>query len=393
VIFTSQRDLNHALSVFSFFHPGRKHGAARASRSNLLNSVLFMLVIGFTLWVWTIPSAGQLADSDAALAPDLAAAKQGDLGAQLKVAKAFNETRHNYSEALKWFEAASKQNSLEATAWLGSLYLYGHGVAQDLPRALSLIQSAVDSENPVGLRFMGAAYEEGLGVTRDYAKALSFYSKAAAQQDAGSFDRIGNLYLRGLGVSKSRPQALEAFLKGAKLGDSWAQLHAGQMEEGNRSGTGLSETGRSDATSLVNQGSPRAIGKTSSTTPPDYAAALQWYTASAAQGNRVAAFKAGKMFEEGRGTTQNLEKAVEYYRQSAKRQYAAAQVALGRAYEFGAGAPENLVYAYVLYSLASNQNDAGAIESLRSLRAKLTPSQSSEAGALLTKIEERKNLQ
>ncbi|MGA7850817.1 MAG: SEL1-like repeat protein [Terriglobales bacterium] len=358
----------------------------RSALANLRPVVIFLIVIILLL---PLSINGQIATSDKLGDNDLAAAEQGNVEAQLRVAKLYNDARRNYGLAFKWFEAASKQGSLEATAWLGSLYLYGHGVAQDAARGASLIQKAAGGDNPVGQRFLGMMYQDGVGVLRDYSKAFSFYSKAAAQQDAPSFDRIGSLYLHGLGVGKNRDRAFEAFTKGANLGDSWAQLHVGQMEENHRE----SETITSDDALSANETSLLRSGKPWSKTPPDYVAALKWYADSAAQGNRVAAYKAGKMFEAGRGTAQNSDKALDYYRQSANRRYPPAQTALGKAYEFGVGVHPNLVYAYVLYSLAADQNDSDGIESLRRLRPKLTPSQTDEANAVLKTVEERRILQ
>jgi TPR repeat protein len=356
----------------------------RSALANLRPAVIFLSVIIILLLPLSIN--GQITTSDKLSDSDLAAAGQGDVEAQLRVAKAYNDVRRNYGLAFKWFEAASKQGSLEATAWLGSLYLHGHGVAQDAGRGTSLIQKAADGDNPVGQRFLGTMYQDGFGVLRDYSKALSFYSKAAAQQDAPSFDRIGSLYLRGLGVGRDRERAFEAFTRGANLGDSWAQLHVGQMEENH----GESETITSDDALSANGSGLLRSTKPWSKNPPDYVAALKWYTESAAQGNRVAAYKAGEMFEAGRGTTQNPDKALDYYRQSADRRYPPAQTALGKAYEFGVSVHPNLVYAYVLYSLAADQNDSDGIESLRRLRPKLTPSQADEANAVLRTVEERR---
>jgi TPR repeat protein len=135
---------------------------------------------------------------------------------QLRLAKAYNEgavvngaviVRQNRAKALKWFQAASAQGSAEASAWLGSLYLLGHGVPQDLTRASALIQSAVAGGDPVGLVWAGFLYETGEGVARDYQKAAAYYSEAVAKSEIHAFDRLGSLYLRG---AEAEPQSTSA---------------------------------------------------------------------------------------------------------------------------------------------------------------------------------------
>jgi hypothetical protein len=68
---------------------------------------------------------------------DLEAAKDGSVDAELKVGRAFSEEimtarpeesvylRPNRREAFKWFSGASRGGSVEASAWVGSYYLFG----------------------------------------------------------------------------------------------------------------------------------------------------------------------------------------------------------------------------------------------------------------------------
>lgn len=72
------------------------------------------------------------------VASELEAANSGDVQAELSVGKAYygeTNVRRNYREAVKWFVKAASQGSAEAEAWLGSCYLYGHGVPQDSGKA------------------------------------------------------------------------------------------------------------------------------------------------------------------------------------------------------------------------------------------------------------------
>lgn len=329
---------------------------------------------------------------------DVAAADRGDIQAELRVAKAYSRrnSKPNYAEAYKWFESASRQGSKEATAWLGSMYLYGQGVSQDLNQAATLIKSSAESDDPVGLRFLGLMYETGHGTARDYPRAVEAFAKAVKLNDPESCRRMGTLFLRGLGVKKDLTRAMGLFIKGGRLGDSWSQLNLGEMyESGNyiiptvnsKTGSAL-PTVQNPSTNPLNAGSTGANSAPPSR--PNLIRARQLFALSAARGNRVAAFKLGEMYETGRGATKNYTRAINFYRQSAAQQYAPAQLALGRATEFGLGTPINLTYAYLWYSLASEQENVVAGERLRLLSQKLTPDQRQEAQMWLSKLEEKR---
>lgn len=331
---------------------------------------------------------------------DLAAAQQGDLPAQLRVAKAYNEgrvsngitvVRRNYPQALKWFQAASAQGSSEANAWLGSLYLLGHGVGQDLGQATSLIQAAAGAGDPVGLRFAGLMSETGQGVPRSYQKAVAYFAQAVAKKDANSFDRLGMIYLRGLGVKRQPAKAFALFTQGAALGDSWAELNLGEMYFGGRipHKSDQAKQPNSAPTARNNVQDSPLQPKQKAAPVPDYASALKFYRQSATQGNRVAAYRLGLMYESGTGVTQDYAQAFEYYRQSAHRQYAPALVALGQAHETGRGTGVNLLHAYIAYNLAIEQNDPNAPALLQSLVHKLNAAQLKQAQASLEEYKQQ----
>lgn len=337
------------------------------------------------------PPAGQAGSAPLnSLQTDLAVAQRGDVSAQLRVARAYNQgqvnegttvVRRNYTQAFKWFQSASAQGSVEAGAWLGSMYLLGHGVAQDVTRASVLIQSAAANSDPVGLRFAGLMFETGQGVPRNYRKAVAYYSQAVSKKDANAFDRLGMLTLRGLGVKRNPAQAFNLFTQGAALGDSWAQLNLGEMYYGGHVPVaGLESAGGTPENSVA---SSEPVARSKQPPVPDYSSALKFYSNSAAQGNRVAEYRLGRMYESGIGVGQDYSQAFELYRRSAHRHYAPALVALGQAHEAGRGTAVNLLHAYIAYNLAIEQNDPTAPTLLESLMRRLSPAQLEQAQASL----------
>ena len=271
--------------------------------------------------------------------------------------------RRNYNDAFKWLQAASQLGSTEATAWLGSMYLLGHGVAPDPIKAHELLTVAAAENDKIAYRFLGTMCEGGIVEKQDYLRAADYYRKASDLGDANSFDKRGMLRISGLGLGRSPKLAFALFTEGANRGDQWAQLHLAQMY---RTGVGLPSnvpgTGRH----------------------PDFKQALTWFRAAAAQNNRVALFALGSMSQMGQGAPPDDTKAFEYFEMSAAHRYAPADVALGRAHELGRGTAVNLLHAYVGYSLASEQGDPQGINALRSLSLRLSASEVQQARNLLS---------
>ncbi|PWT89851.1 MAG: hypothetical protein C5B54_08240 [Acidobacteria bacterium] len=311
---------------------------------------------------------------------DLESARAGDREAKLRVARVYNEGRivwRNGPEAAWWFQQASDEGSMEATAWLGALYLFGGGgVPQDILRANALLQKAADADNPIGLRFMGANYEAGIGTSKDTAKAVEFYSRAIAQNDPESHSRLGRMYRGGLGVPKDSGKAVELFTAGVRLGDQWSQLNLAQM--------------------YLEGFDPRATFPTRSASAgeskkatKDYGKARELFAASAAQGNRIAQYELGKMYELGTGIGRNYDISFEYYKQSAMQRYVPAIIAVGKYHELGRGVAVNLLHAHVAYKQAIEySNGRFGVNELQKLDSKLSPAEIQQADDMLKKFNE-----
>lgn len=372
-------------AIAAFFSRAEKHWKSR--------TLIFLASGCLVSLLLTTSARGQVDSTNSAITrasmtDALAAAEQGDIQAQVKVGRAYAEGTagpRNYGEAVKWLQAASTQGSMEANAWLGNMYLLGHGVQRDVAHGANLIQAAADANSPAGLRFTGLMYETGQGIARDYSQAVAFYTRGMAQQDASSTDHLGVLYLHGLGVRRDIAKAFTLFTQAAGLGDNWAQLHLGQMYQSGfipNPVMGISEAASSK--SSKNSHSSKVFK-----TNPDYASALKFYTAAAAQRNRVATYKLGVLYENGLGVGQDYGKALEYYSQAASQKFTPALIAFGRMHELGLGTNVNLPYAYLGYSLAAGAGDPTAAQHLRSLLVKLSPDELQSAQALLKTVRQR----
>lgn len=295
------------------------------------------------------------------LSRDLTAAQHGDVGAQLRAAKAFYngvKTTRSYYDAFKWFEVAANSGSLEAKAWLGSSYLFGLGVKSDETRGKELIEVAANAGNPVGIRFLGLMYQTGQGVPRDTSKAISLLKKASEQGDGYSFTALGLIYRNGIGVERNGAIAKSMFEQGAALGDGWSLLHLGEEYA-----TGELPSGRNK----------------------DYTKAFELYSAAVRTGNPIAPFRIGKLYETGAFGKPEPPVIFACYQASAIRGFAVAQLEVAKAYERGIGTEANPLEAYVWYSLSSERRNREAFQLREQLMDKLSYEQITEARAILVK--------
>jgi len=101
----------------------------------------------------------------------------------------------------------------------------------------------------------------------------------------------------------------------------------------------------------------------------DYAAAAQLWREAAEQGNAVAQFNLGILYEQGQGVSQNYETAAKWYRKAAEQGNAQAQHNLGVQYKWGRGVPQNDSMAAQWLRKAADQGFAPSQDSLGFLYA------------------------
>src|SRR5262249_5956305 len=156
----------------------------------------------------TVAAAGagaqQAADVAPALAPAVAAYRNGDL-----------------ATAEAGFRALASSNP-DAEAWLGAVLL-DRGADRE---ALRLIQHAAAAGSAEGNHRLGLAYAQGrAGLPPKEAKAAELFEKAAASGHTRAQINLGILYLRGKGVAPDMVQA-RAWLEKAAASDDPQALYA-----------------------------------------------------------------------------------------------------------------------------------------------------------------------
>ena len=94
--------------------------------------------------------------------------------------------------------------------------------------------------------------------------------------------------------------------------------------------------------------------------PQNDTEAVKWYRRAAEQGHDMAQFSLGVMYEEGEGVPQSDAEAVRWFRKAAEQGYTEAQTTMGFMYALGKGLPEHDVQAYAWFNIAAAQGDPHA---------------------------------
>ena len=114
----------------------------------------------------------------------------------------------------------------------------------------------------------------------------------------------------------------------------------------------------------------------------DYATALREWRPLAEQGNALAQYNLGVMYDNGRGVPQDYAEAMKWYRKAAAQGHAWALWTLGGIYENGLAVPQDYVEAHKWYNLAAAQGNKTAAKYRDNAAKRMTPAQIAEAQRL-----------
>eukprot|EP00123_Amoebidium_parasiticum_P001028 comp12004_c0_seq1/m.6691 comp12004_c0_seq1/g.6691 ORF comp12004_c0_seq1/g.6691 comp12004_c0_seq1/m.6691 type:complete len:651 (-) comp12004_c0_seq1:15-1967(-) len=135
------------------------------------------------------------------------------------------------ARAFEYFNRAAEGGSATAKAYLGEMYSFGDGVAQDNKTALKYYLEAAHQEDPVAMSGLGRLYLHGLegAVKKDYALARQWFERAGEKKNADGLLYLGIMYYDGLGMSRDYALAYKFYLEAANMGNANAQYNLGTM--------------------------------------------------------------------------------------------------------------------------------------------------------------------
>jgi TPR repeat protein len=122
----------------------------------------------------------------------------------------------------------------------------------------------------------------------------------------------------------------------------------------------------------------------------DYQEAAKWFRLAAEQGSVNAQYNLGSMYNNGEGVTKDYQEAAKWYRLAAEQGSVNAQYNLGLMYSNGEGATQNYVRAHMWFSLAASKGNKDAKENLVHVVRKMTASQIADAQRIARDCEKKK---
>ncbi len=195
-------------------------------------------------------------------------------------------------------------------------------------------------------------------------EARDIFRQVAEKGDKEAQLKLGYLYENGLGGPVDIREAVDWYLKSAESGQPIAQYRLGRIYQlGRLDGKPNYSGAKFWYEKAKNQYVPAAIalGFVYDTVNDNYQRALDSYQIAIKQGDAIAQFNAGLIYEKGKGVPVNTEKARELYLLAAEHGHVQAMVELAGLYFSGAMGQRNEKEALHWYQKAAASKDREAL--------------------------------
>ena len=304
------------------------------------------------------------------------AAEQGNVVAQYTLGNIFLYDKKDNVEAVKWYQLAAAQGYALAQLKLGDMFKNGEGVLQNNSEAMQWYLLAADELTDAKVN-VARMFEEGTGVAQDNVKAVLWYQLASLQGHADAQFKLGTMYERGKGVTQDNAEAIRWFRFASARDNADARFSLGLMFD---NGTGVAQdkkeamrfysiaaaqghtTAQKHATALFK------LGYRFNDDIYDYIKILRFWRPLATQGDVVAQYNLGIIFENGINVAQDYVEAERWYRLAAEQGDANAQYNLGVMFKNGKGIKQDNIEAMRLFSLAAAQEHEQAQINLEEMK-------------------------
>ncbi|KAG9293230.1 hypothetical protein G9A89_010601 [Geosiphon pyriformis] len=331
------------------------------------------------------------------------AAEAGNTNAQYNLGVCYQNgegTTKNLEKAFQLYSKAAEAGNTKAQYNLGLCYQNGSGTTKNLEKAFQLYSKAVEAGSlvaqnilstyfPNGLETMnhlekvinlspqnniGMYYRNGWGTGKNLAAAFEFYLKATKMGNQNVQYNLGWCYQNGWGTTKNLEKAFEIY---SKAGETINLIYQSDFPDLNA--LDLTVQDQNDLERFILQFQIRGLKyqRNSKGEFLDFEAffdqlsdefkclkcgnmAFQLYSKAAEAGNTKAQYNLGWCYQNGSGTTKNLEKAFQLYSKAAEAGDTNAQYNLGVCYLNGEGTTKNSEKAFQLYSKAAEAGNTKA---------------------------------
>ena len=135
--------------------------------------------------------------------------------------------KHDFNTAVRLIEPLADQGNVEAEYFMGTFYMYGHGVPMDPPQATTWFKRAYGhwetqarAGNAQAMVEIATMLTSGLGVTRDDKAAADWLRKAGELGNVEAWAELGGLYVEGAGVPRDMAEGERLLKKAAAAGSA-----------------------------------------------------------------------------------------------------------------------------------------------------------------------------
>lgn len=279
------------------------------------------------------------ASADAGFAPAML-----DLGIAYSQGEVFPK---NFATAARLFEAAVNAKSRPAYFWLGSCYEYGEGVQRDIARAVELYALGAEAGDPAAQFSYGQCFMTGTGVDENYDEAEKYFRAAADQGYAPAAESLKTL--EDLRAPEEVIEEITEEIMEKKLADAEKFISDHNYDAARPLIEECAEVGMPRAQTIMGDFYAKAIAGY----PRDSSKALEWYRHGADGGDVSAMMGAAEILE----TTGVGAEAIKFYEKAHHAGNTDAAYRLGRIFENGKGVAKDDVLAFTWYLVAANAGD------------------------------------
>lgn len=286
------------------------------------------------------------------------AAEAGDVGAQMRVAKMFEEGTYgankDFYTALSWYEKAAQNDNTNAQITVAEVYFFGkNGIVKDMAQAAKWYKTLVQKNNIIAMNNLANLYMKGDGVPQDVTYAVELYKKAAELGDEVAQYNLGISYQDGKGIERNLRLAQTWLEKSLAQGYADANLPLARIlldDENSQSLLAAQQMikdipieKQNTLSYFVFMGDYYArLGKSAE---DQYSSAYQWYTKAADQGSSYAYFKLAELLRQGLGVEKDFDQAIMMYQIADSYEGSKANITLAYLYLFNQDFPKNYDHA------------------------------------------------
>jgi len=246
---------------------------------------------------------------------------------------------------------------------LGEYLLAGRSVIQDKALALAWLKKAADQGNDGAENTLGRLYSGEEGVTQDLAASADWFRKAGEHGEGYSRFRLGGMFENGRGVPRDDVQAYKWYVLATRT--PGYPLFRGAVDAAvERVMHRLTPHQLDEAKALVEAWNPLPPTLAQQVTDADQASdpqvALRILQPMAADGQPMAQYMLGLMYDRGNGVARDDIAAADWYRKAALQNHAGAEIQLALLYKNGKGLTKDDAAAAGWLRKAADQNVAAA---------------------------------